>query len=115
MTPQLGARRPQSLGPCGEITPIPAAGAAVLNRSVDHMEPVTTATESIEDFFARYTGYLTAGDIEGLAAIYNYPSLAVTAMGCLAITDPQQSRDFFTQGQHFYRSRGIQAYVPATS
>jgi hypothetical protein len=72
------------------------------------MQTVTTATESIEDFFARYTGYLTAGDIAGLAAIYNYPSLAVTAMGCLAITDPQQSRDFFTQGQDFYRSRGIQ-------
>ena len=86
----------------------PAAGLTALDRSVDCMQTVTTATESIEDFFARYTGYLTAGDIEGLAAIYNYPSLAVTAMGCLAITDPQQSRDFFTQGQDFYRSRGIQ-------
>jgi len=31
----------------------------------------------------------------------------VTAGGCLAITDPQQSRDFFGQGQQFYRSRGI--------
>jgi hypothetical protein len=72
------------------------------------MQPVNTPSESIEEFFARYTGYLTAGDIEELAAIYNYPSLAVTAMGCLAITDPQQSRDFFTQGQHYYRSRGIQ-------
>ena len=29
-------------------------------------------------------------------------------MGCLAITEPQQSRDFFGQGQDFYRSRGIQ-------
>jgi hypothetical protein len=92
----------------GEITPIPAAGLAALNRSVDHMEPVPTATESIEDFFARYTGHLTAADIEALAATYNYPSLAVTAMGCMAITDPQQSRDFFSQGQHFYRSRGIE-------
>ena len=80
----------------------------MLNRNVDRMEPVTSATESIENFFARYTGYLTAGDIEGLAAMYNYPSLAVTAMGCLAITEPQQSRDFFSQGQQFYRSRGIQ-------
>jgi hypothetical protein len=79
-----------------------------LDRSVDPVQTVTTATESIEDFFARYTGHLTAGDIEGLAAAYNYPSLAVTAMGCLAITEPQQSRDFFTQAQHFYRSRGIQ-------
>jgi hypothetical protein len=91
-----------------EITRIPAAGRAVLNRSVDHVQPVTTATESIEDFFARYTGYLTVGNIDGLAAIYNYPSLAVTAMGCLAITQPQQSRDFFTQVQQFYRSRDIQ-------
>ena len=91
-----------------KLLPITAAGAAALNRSVDHMEPLPTTTESIEDFFARYTGYLTFGNIEGLAAIYNYPSLAVTAMGCLAIADPQQSRDFFTQGQEFYRSRGIQ-------
>jgi hypothetical protein len=71
------------------------------------MQTVSTPTESIEGFFARYTGYLTDGNIEGLAGIYNYPSLAVTAMGCLAITHPQQSRDFFRQGQQFYRGRGI--------
>jgi hypothetical protein len=75
--------------------------------SID-MNQIAEATESIEEFFARYTGYLTDGDIEGLAGIYNYPALAVTAMGCLAITEPQQSRDFFTQGQDFYRSRQIQ-------
>jgi len=72
------------------------------------MERVAPATESIEDFFARYSGYLTAGDIEGLARTYNYPALAVTAMGCLAITEPQQSRECFTQGQDYYRSRAIQ-------
>src|SRR3712207_6590067 len=72
------------------------------------MEQIATATESIEDFFARYTRYLTDGDIEGLVGSYNYPALAVTALGCLAITDPQQSRDFFTQGQQYYRSRQIQ-------
>ena len=71
------------------------------------MDNVARTTESIEDFFARYTGYLTDGDIEGLAGIYNYPALAVTAMGCLAISEPQQSRNFFTQGQAFYRSRGV--------
>ena len=108
MTQQPGSRWRWCLGAHDEITRIPAAGRAALDRSVDRMQSVSTSTESIEDFFARYTGYLTAGDIEGLAAIYNYPSLAVTAMGCLAITDPQQSRDFFNQGQHFYRSRGIQ-------
>jgi hypothetical protein len=72
------------------------------------MERIATATETIEKFFARYTGYLTKGNIEGLAEIYNYPALAVTAMGCLAITEPQQSRDFFNQGQELYRSRQIQ-------
>jgi hypothetical protein len=72
------------------------------------MEDVAAATEPIEDFFSRYTGYLTAGDIEGLVNIYNYPALAVTAMGCLAVTEPQQSREFFSQGQQFYRAQGIQ-------
>ena len=76
------------------------------------MDPATSPgardLEPVEDFFARYTGYLSAGDIEGLADIYHYPALAVTAQGCLAITDPQQTRDFFTQGQQFYRSRGIE-------
>ena len=67
-----------------------------------------SAREPIEAFFARYTGYLTAGDLEALVASYHYPALAVTARGCLAITEPQQSRDFFTQGQAFYRSRQIQ-------
>lgn len=76
------------------------------------MGNVTTATESIDDFFARYTGHLTAGDIEGLVNIYNYPAFAVTAAACLAITEPQQSHDFFTQGQSFYRSRGIHGVRP---
>ena len=68
----------------------------------------STSTESIEDFFDRYTGYLSSGDIDALADIYHYPALAVSPRGCLAVTDPQQTRDFFSQGQQFYRSRGIQ-------
>ena len=50
---------------------------------------------------------MTQGNIEGLADIYNYPALAVTAQGCLAITEPQQSRDFFKQGRNLYHSREI--------
>lgn len=76
------------------------------------MDPATSTAardlEPVEDFFARYTGYLSSGDIEGLASIYHYPALAVTAQGCLAITDPEQTRDFFTQGQELYRSRGVE-------
>ena len=71
------------------------------------MKRIVDATESIEDFFARYTKYLTEGDFDGLADIYNYPALAVTAMGCQAITNPQQTRDFFKQGRQLYHSRGI--------
>jgi hypothetical protein len=71
------------------------------------MDPIADATESIEDFFAHYTLYLSDGNIDALADIYNYPALAVTAAGCLAINDPQQTRDFFSQGQTFYRSRQI--------
>lgn len=71
------------------------------------MDRIPDATESIEDFFARYSKYLTEGDFDGLADIYNYPALAVTAMGCQAITEPQQTRDFFTQGREFYQSHNI--------
>jgi hypothetical protein len=71
------------------------------------MPKIPDATESIEAFFARYTQYLTDGDMDGLAEIYNYPALAVTAMGCQAITDPQQTRDFFTQGRERYHSQQI--------
>jgi hypothetical protein len=74
-------------------------------RSICVKHPNTT--ESIEDFFARYTRYLTEGDLDGLADIYNYPALAVTAMSCLAITDPQQTRDFFKQGREYYLSQQI--------
>ena len=70
-------------------------------------EQIATATESIEDFFARYTRYLTEGNIDGLANIYNYPALAVTAQGCLAITEPQQTREFFKQGRERYHSQHI--------
>lgn len=69
---------------------------------------MTPDTETIDQFFARYTAYLSAGDLDGLADIYNYPALAVTAGGCAAISDPQQTRDFFAQGQSYYRSRGIE-------
>lgn len=76
------------------------------------MAQIPEATESIEDFFARYMRYLSEGNMDGLADIYNYPSLAVTAMGCLAITDPQQTRDFFKQGREFYLSHHIHAVRP---
>lgn len=69
---------------------------------------MTSETETIDRFFARYTGYLTSGDLDNLAEIYNYPALAVTARGCAAIVAPQQTREFFEQGQAYYRSRGIQ-------
>ena len=79
------------------------------------MQTVTTATESIEDFFARYTGYLTAGDIEGLAAIYNYPSLAVTAWDASpspTLSSPATSSPKARTSIEVAESK---AYVPATS
>jgi hypothetical protein len=66
-------------------------------------------TESIADFFTRYTGYLTDGDLDGLAGIYHYPALAVSPAGILAITDPEQTRAFFAQGREFYHARQIMA------
>ncbi|MBY4270688.1 hypothetical protein HQO43_20505 [Rhodococcus fascians] len=39
-------------------------------------------------------------------------ALAATAGGCAAISDPQQTRDFFAQGQSYYRSRRIAVAMP---
>jgi hypothetical protein len=75
------------------------------------MTPPVAEPEPITAFFARYTGYLTTGDLDGLANIYNYLALAITAAGCLAVTEPQQTRDFFAQGQTFYRSHHIHGVV----
>jgi hypothetical protein len=72
------------------------------------MKAIPDAVESIDDFFARYTRYLSEGNLDALVDIYNYPALAVTAVNCLAITDPQQTRDFFKQGQELYRSNKIE-------
>ena len=88
---------------------ITATGVAELIASVHTMTSTTPTTETIEDFFARYTGYLTDGDLDGLADIYHYPALAVSPAGCLAITDPQQTRAFFAQGREFYHARQIMA------
>lgn len=73
------------------------------------MEHKSKATESIKDFFTRYTKYLTDGNIDGLADIYNYPSLAVSGSNCLAITDPKQTREFFKQGRERYHAQDIHA------
>jgi hypothetical protein len=77
--------------------------------SVDGMATTTPTHESIPDFFARYTGYLTDGDLDGLADIYHYPSLAVSPQGVMAITDAEQTRAFFAAGREFYHGRHIMA------
>ena len=71
------------------------------------MQTIVEPKETIAELFERYTRYLTDGNLDGLADIYNYPALAVTAIGCQAITDPQQTRDFFKQGRAFYLSQGV--------
>jgi hypothetical protein len=76
------------------------------------METTMPPGESIADFFARYTSYLTDGDLDGLAAIYHYPSLAVSPQGVVAITDPEQTRAFFAAGREFYHGRQIMAVRP---
>ena len=73
------------------------------------MDTTAPTKESIADFFARYTGYLTEGDLDGLADIYSYPSLAVSPQGILAITDAEQTRAFFAAGREFYHGRQIMA------
>ncbi|MCJ0893541.1 hypothetical protein MTX34_15865 [Rhodococcus sp. ARC_M5] len=95
----------------GALSSTPSEFVSMSDTALTGLGPtvvdMTPDTESIDSFFARYTGYLTSSDLDGLAEIYNYPALAVTARGCAAIAEPQQTREFFRQGQTYYRSRGI--------
>lgn len=68
-----------------------------------------SAGEPVAAFFDRYATALSASDLDVLAECYHYPSLAVSRNGCLAITDPAQTRAFFAQNGAAYRARGIEA------
>ena len=63
----------------------------------------------LDDFFDRYGRALSTIDLDGLADCYHYPSLAVSRSGCLAVTDPQQTRQFFAANGARYHDRGIRA------
>lgn len=65
--------------------------------------------ETIETFLKRYAKNLTDGNFDAIAKMYNYPALAITARGCQAIENEEQTRNFFKQGREFYFSRGITA------
>ena len=65
--------------------------------------------ESVDEFFARYAGALSAVDLDELSRCYLYPSLAVSRSGTLAITDPGMTRTFFQQNAARYQDAGIDA------
>lgn len=63
----------------------------------------------VQEFFDHYANALSSIDLDALADCYHYPSLAVTRMGCQAITDPEQTRQFFQANGQQYYDQGIVA------
>jgi hypothetical protein len=82
---------------------------AVSAPTVNDMDDMDDRTSSVTTFFDRYARALSAIDLDRLADCYHYPSLAVSRLGCLAITDPEQTRQFFAANGPRYHQRGIRS------
>lgn len=57
---------------------------------------MTTTHDAISDFFTAYTKALLARDAQAVAAMYTVPSLIVSPGHSIAVSDEQQTADFFT-------------------
>jgi ketosteroid isomerase-like protein len=73
------------------------------------MSQTTRTTETVGAFLDRYARALSEIDLDALADCYHYPALAVTRLGCQAITDPAQTREFFAANGAAYKARGIES------
>ncbi len=69
---------------------------------------MSTRTD-VDSLLSTYAAALSAIDVDTLADCYHYPSLAVTRLGCQAILEPQQTRDFFAANGRRYHDQGIVA------
>lgn len=63
----------------------------------------------IQTFFDTYARALSDIDLDTLAELYDYPSLAVTRQASLAIVDAGQTREFFAVNGRRYKDQGIEA------
>lgn len=64
-------------------------------------------SDTVSSFFDRYATALMEVDLDTLAECYNYPSLAVSPMGCLAIPNAEMTREFFHGNAEQYRELGV--------
>lgn len=62
---------------------------------------------TVEDFFATYADAFAAGDLDGVARCYGYPSIVLTNGTVLGVQDEADVRAAFSGVADLYRSRGV--------
>ena len=61
----------------------------------------------IRAFLERYGHAMTSGDVQTLSEMWAYPSLVVGEQMSMAVTSPEQVRDFFGKAKEQYNRQGI--------
>ena len=57
-------------------------------------------------FLEAYGRALGAGDLERIAGCWGFPSLVVSDQGAIAVSTPEQVKEFFAQAVAWYHSQG---------
>lgn len=70
---------------------------------------VMTNTKTVQDLLGTYADALSRVDLDAIAGCYHYPALAVTRLGCQAITDEEMTKEFFEKNSDQYKERGVDA------
>lgn len=62
---------------------------------------------TVEDFFSAYAEAFAAGDLDGVAGCYGYPSLVLAGGTVLGVGDEADVRAAFAGVADLYRSQGV--------
>ncbi|MEU4539593.1 hypothetical protein AB0G15_32535 [Streptosporangium sp. NPDC023825] len=66
----------------------------------------------IKTFLFRYAGALTAGDLDGIAACYGYPSLILGDESAQAVAEASDVKNAFAGAAERYRAQGLTEIRP---
>lgn len=66
----------------------------------------------IRYFLERYGKAMANGDVEALAEMWAYPSLVVGEQMSMAVTSPEQVKEFFANAKEQYNRQGIEHTRP---
>jgi hypothetical protein len=85
-----------------------------LVRSEDRLDASEPDLEDAEvgEFLIRYGRALSAGDVQVIADLWNYPALVLSDEGLRAVSGREEVETFFTAAKADYAARGVASTRP---